>query len=66
MLNVTLHKKFNIDLRQGSLYVTPLIKNLDLNLTDVRISLFDYVAVCRFVANNPQWDICRRQSRLEQ
>jgi hypothetical protein len=55
---VTPHNKL-ILICDKAAYVTLLLKNLDLNLTDVSIglSLYGYAAVCRSVANNPQWDL---------
>jgi hypothetical protein len=56
MFNVTPHNKLILICDKAS-YIMPLVKNLDLNPTDVstvRISLYGYAAVGRSIANNPQ------------
>jgi hypothetical protein len=50
MFNVTPHNKL-ILICDKTAYVTLLIKNIDLNPTDVRVSLYGFAAVCRSVAS---------------
>jgi hypothetical protein len=65
MFNVTPHNK-SILICDMSAYVMLLLKNFDFDPTDVRI--YGHAAICAdlmvpSLANDPQWNICLRQSR---